>query len=190
MSRTSHLFLKLFLVALVVGGLFVVYLDARITATFSDKMWDLPAKVYARPLELFEGAALSPDGLAYELQVLGYRTVGTPRNPGEVSRYRNRFDIYTRGFNFPGERESSRRVLIEFNGKRVKGLSAGGSGIDLMRLDPVHIGGIYPQHGEDRVLVRLEDVPETLSRGLMAVEDRDFLPALGLFHFGYGQGGR
>ena len=65
MSRTSHLFLKLFLVALVVGGLFVVYLDARITATFSDKMWDLPAKVYARPLELFEGAALSPDGLAY-----------------------------------------------------------------------------------------------------------------------------
>jgi penicillin-binding protein 1B len=174
MSRTSHLFLKLFLVALVVGGLFVVYLDARITATFSDKMWDLPAKVYARPLELFEGAALSPDGLAYELQVLGYRTVGTPRNPGEVSRYRNRFDIYTRGFNFPGEREPSRRVLIEFNGKRVKGLSAGGGVVDLMRLDPVHIGGIYPQHGEDRVLVRLEDVPETLSRGLMAVEDRDF----------------
>ena len=174
MSRTSHLFIKLFLVALVMGGLFVVYLDARITATFSDKMWDLPAKVFARPLELFEGAALSPDGLAYELQVLGYRTVGTPRNPGEVSRYRNRFDIYTRGFNFPGERELSRRVLIEFNGKRVKGLSAGGSGIDLMRLDPVHIGGIYPQHGEDRVLVRLEDVPETLSHGLMAVEDRDF----------------
>ena len=59
MLRTSHLLLKLVLVSFVVGGLFVIYLDARITATFNDKMWDLPAKVYARPLELFAGAPVS-----------------------------------------------------------------------------------------------------------------------------------
>ncbi len=174
MFRTSHLLLKLSLFFAVIGGLFVIYLDARITATFSDKMWDLPARVYARPLELFEGAPVKADDFAYELRVLGYRAVNSPRNPGEFTRYRDRFDLYTRGFDFPGERESSRRVLIEFADRRVKSLSAGGRGVDLMRLDPVHIGGIYPQHGEDRALVRLREVPETLTLGLMAVEDRDF----------------
>ena len=174
MFRTNHLLLKLTLTLALLAGLLVMYLDARITATFSDKMWDLPAKVYARPLELFVGAALAPDDLAYELEVLGYRSVTSPGRPGEVSRNRSRFDIYTRGFAFPGEREVARRVLIEFGGDRVKLLSAGGRGVDLMRLDPVQIGGIFAQHGEDRVLVRLEDTPATLRDGLIAVEDRDF----------------
>ena len=174
MLRTSHLLLKLALVSFVVGGLFVIYLDARITATFNDKMWDLPAKVYARPLELFAGAPLSPDDLSYELKVLRYRSVTSARNPGEVSRFRNRFEIYTRGFDFPDEREPGRRVLIEFSGDRVNSLSARGRAVDLMRLEPMRIGGIYPQHGEDRVLARLDDIPVTLREGLMAVEDRDF----------------
>lgn len=174
MFRTSHILLKLALVALVLGSLFVIYLDARITATFSDKMWDLPAKVYARPLELFAGAAVSPADLSYELDVLGYRPVTSPRNRGEVSRNRDRFELYTRGFDFPGEREPDRRVLIEFSGDRVKSMSAGGRAVDLMRLDPVQIGGIFPQHGEDRVLVQLEDVPESFRQGLLAVEDRNY----------------
>ena len=174
MFRTSHILLKLALVALVLGALFVVYLDARITATFSDKMWGLPAKVYARPLELFAGAAVSAADLSYELDVLGYRPVASPGKPGDVSRNRDRFDLYTRGFNFPGEREPERRVVIEFSGDRVKGLSASGRTVDLMRLDPVQIGGIFPQHGEDRVLVQLADVPEQFIHGLLAVEDRDY----------------
>ena len=174
MIRTRHIVLKLFLTTLVGGGLFLIFLDARITSTFVDKMWELPARVYARPLELFAGAALAAEDLAYELEVLGYRKVTTPRSPGQVSRNRNRFEVYTRGFDFPEERESARRVLIELSGGRVKGISAGNKRIDLMRLDPVQIGGIYPQHGEDRVLVRLDDVPETLRQGLLAVEDRRF----------------
>jgi len=174
MSRTRRPLLKILLFLLVVGGLVLVYLDARITATFSGKMWELPAKVYARPLELFDGAPLTADDLAYELEVLGYRPVSSPRNPGEVARYRDRFDVYTRGFQFPGEREPARRVLIEISGRRVTALSAGGRQLDLMRLDPAHIGGIYPQHGEDRMLVRLDEVPVTLRAGLLAVEDQNF----------------
>jgi penicillin-binding protein 1B len=174
MSALRSLLLKLVAVAVVLGAMAIIYLDAQITATFSDKMWELPAKVYARPLELFVGATLSPDDLAYELDVLGYRRVDNPRGPGQVSRYRGRFDIYTRGFDFSDEREPARRVLVEFSGDRVKSLAAGGAAVDLMRLDPVQIGGIYPRHGEDRVLVKLEDVPPTLRDGLLAVEDRRF----------------
>ena len=93
MPKTRHFLFKLLLAALVAGGLFIVYLDARITATFTDKMWELPAKVYARPLDLYVGAEVAPDDLAYELQVLGYRKVTHTRAPGQVARNRSRVDI-------------------------------------------------------------------------------------------------
>jgi len=184
MIRTRHIFLKLFLAALVAGGLLLVYLDAKITSTFVDKMWELPAKVYARPLELFVGARLQPDDLAYELEVLGYRKVTKTTGPGQVARNRGRFEIYTRGFEFPGEKEPARRLLVELGGQRVQELTVGGRDIDLMRLDPVQIGGIYPLHGEDRVLVRLGDVPPTLRDGLLAVEDHRFYEHSGISFVG------
>lgn len=184
MIRTRHFFLKLFLAALVAGGLLLIYLDARITSTFTDKMWELPAKVYARPLELFAGARLGATELAYELEVLGYRKVTKTSGPGQVARNRDRFEIFTRGFEFPGEKEPARRLLVELAGQRVKALSAGGSRIDLMRLDPVQIGGIYPLHGEDRMLVQLDDVPATLRDGLLAVEDHRFYDHWGISFIG------
>ena len=154
MRKTRHLLFKLMLVIAVIGAGYLVYLDARITSTFDDKMWELPAKVYARPLELFAGAQLSPDDLAYELEVLGYRKVSAASSPGQVARNRGRFDIYTRGFDFPGEREPSRLVRVELGSNRIQGIRADSRSVDLMRLDPVQIGGIYPTHGEDRILVR------------------------------------
>ncbi len=184
MFRTRHFLLKLFLAALVAGGLLLIYLDAKVTSTFTDKMWELPAKVYARPLELFAGARLGADDLAYELQVLGYRKVTKTSGPGQVARNRDRFEIYTRGFAFPDEKEPARRLLIELAGERVKGLSASGKRIDLMRLDPVQIGGIYPLHGEDRVLIRLDDVPPGLRDGLLAVEDHRFYDHWGISFVG------
>ena len=184
MIRTRHFFLKLFLAALVAGGLLLVYLDAKITSTFVDKMWELPAKVYARPLELFVGARLEPDELAYELEVLGYRKVTRATGPGQVARNRGRFEVYTRGFEFPGEKEPARLLLVELGGQRVQELTVGGRDIDLMRLDPVQIGGIYPLHGEDRVLVRLGDVPPTLRDGLLAVEDHRFYEHSGISFVG------
>ena len=114
MIRTRHLLLKLFLAALVPAALVLIYLDAKITSTFTDKMWELPAKVYARPLELFAGARLKAEDLAYELEVLGYRSVANPGGPGQFARNRDRFEIYTRGFDFPGESELTEADTTHF----------------------------------------------------------------------------
>ncbi|MGB2680508.1 MAG: penicillin-binding protein 1B [Candidatus Competibacter sp.] len=62
-------------------GVYMLYLDAVIRAEFDQKRWAVPAKVYARPLELFEGMALSAEGLAQELKLLGYRDVNCPDEP-------------------------------------------------------------------------------------------------------------
>ena len=59
-------------------SLYMLYLDGVIRAEFDQKRWALPAKVYARPLELFEGMPLSADAFAQELDLLGYRDVNCP----------------------------------------------------------------------------------------------------------------
>ncbi len=44
----------------------------------------------------------------------------------------------------------------------------------IARLEPMLIGGIYPQHNEDRVLIKLDKVPKPLIEALIATEDRNF----------------
>lgn len=51
--------LKLGLVGLVLLAGFAIYLDAVVQEKFSGRRWTIPAKVYARPLELFNGLKLS-----------------------------------------------------------------------------------------------------------------------------------
>lgn len=62
-------------------GVYMLYLDAVIRAEFDRKRWAMPAKVYARPLELFEGMPLGADAFAQELKLLGYRDVNCPIEP-------------------------------------------------------------------------------------------------------------
>ena len=79
------LFFSLLLGALLLGalglGLYTLYLDAVIRAEFDEKRWAMPAKVYARPLELFTGMSLSADAFAQELLLLRYRDVNCPIEP-------------------------------------------------------------------------------------------------------------
>ncbi|HBS26543.1 MAG TPA: hypothetical protein DD827_05345, partial [Gammaproteobacteria bacterium] len=41
-------------------------------------------------------------------------------------------------------------------------------------MEPVRIANIYPKHNEDRVLLKLDDVPEMLQQTLLSIEDQDF----------------
>src|SRR3546814_10276687 len=52
---------------------------------FSGKRWTIPAKVYARPLELFVGRKLSRDDFLTELDALGYRRESVANGPGAAS---------------------------------------------------------------------------------------------------------
>src|SRR5690606_23139558 len=48
------------------------------------------------------------------------------------------------------------------------------SSTGIARLEPMLVGGIYPQHNEDRVLIKLNRVPKPLIQALIATEDRNF----------------
>ena len=60
-------------VCLVLAMPYVLRLDRQITDRFEGRRWELPARLYARPLELYAGKLLSPDNLDVELIQLRYR---------------------------------------------------------------------------------------------------------------------
>tara|TARA_R110000868_G_scaffold82813_5_gene233720 strand:+ start:13070 stop:15337 length:2268 start_codon:yes stop_codon:yes gene_type:complete len=173
--------IKLGLVGLVVLAVFAVYLDAVVQEKFSGKRWTVPAKVYARPLELFVGQKLAKDDFLKELDALGYRRESAVAGPGGVSVAGNNIELHSRGFQFYESTEPSQRVRVRFSGDYVAGLTqAGGGNLAVARLEPLLIGGLYPAHQEDRVLIKLEQVPQYLVETLVAIEDREFFNHFGV----------
>ncbi|WP_227519694.1 penicillin-binding protein 1B [Marinobacter sp. ANT_B65] len=158
----------------------MVYLDAVVTDRFEGRRFEVPSRVYARPMELYDGAGVSSGALERELALSGYRK-GDGAKPGSYLRNGGHFIISTRGFRFPDGDEPRRKLSLNIYGDRVQDFSVlAGDGAAIVRLEPARIGGIYPAHKEDRILVRLDDVPSLLPAALMAVEDRNFYDHFGI----------
>ncbi|MDG6401692.1 transglycosylase domain-containing protein, partial [Pseudomonas quasicaspiana] len=172
--------LKLGIVGLVVLAGFAIYLDAIVQEKFSGKRWMIPAKVYARPLELFVGQKLSKDDFLIELDALGYRRESVANGPGAAAVSGNTVDLNTRGFQFYEGTDPAQQIRVRFSGDYVADLSsANGAKLAVARLEPLMIGGLYPKNLEDRILIKLDQAPPYLLDTLVTVEDRDFY-----HHFG------
>jgi len=175
------------LVSIVMGALvaaaYVLKLDDQVKTQFAGKLWALPARVFARPLELYEGQTLFASNLEKELQLLNYTSVaGDPSGTGQYSRNGNTFKIYSRGFRFAEDTESERAFELSINKGRISSLKhLNDTGpLNLMRMEPLLIGNFYPSHNEDRVLVQLEEVSPMLIKGLIAVEDKNYYDHVGI----------
>ncbi|MEM6604612.1 MAG: penicillin-binding protein 1B [Pseudomonadota bacterium] len=179
MAMVSQLLVKVALILLCCALALVFYLDGIVTSTFQAKRYALPAMVYARPLELYVGARQKKASLVTELELLGYRRRQSVRAPGEYELRDTGIEVYTRGFEFPDGIETAIPVTVRFNDGLVTALQSSTGELDLLRLEPLLIGGIYPKHGEDRLLLPLSDAPPTLLAGLKLIEDRDFDSHLG-----------
>ena len=159
----------------------LIYLDAQVRDRFDGHRWSLPAKVYARPLELYVGKQLAAGQLQYELQQLGYRAVKQVRQPGQYLLQGGQLQVYSRGFHFSDASETGSLYNIRLQANRVLSMQgAKGQTQHLVRLEPQLIGGIYPAHNEDRELVQLTDLPNGFVQILLAVEDRAYYQHLGI----------
>ena len=163
-----------------------IHLDATVRAKFEGKRWQLPAQVYARPLELYPGAKVSKTTFLNEMKLLGYaRTSGNPDQPGsyKTGSYfsgKQWVAVNSREFRFADATQAGQAFKVDFSNDNatdaevLRIVSASGEELSWVRLEPLRIGGIYPAVKEDRTLVNLSQVPATLVQTLVQIEDRDF----------------
>ena len=185
MSRFfTHFAVPLFVVLLLVvsAGLVLssgvlVKLDHDVQAAYAGVRWVLPAQVYAAPLEIYPGDTLSATELGHELDRLGYRAQSELTGPGTYVVTATGVNVQTRDFAFWDANQASQRVVVTAQGDSLTTIKQadGGQDIPLLRFDPMLIGSIYPARGgEDRVMVKLSDIPPMVPKTLLLVEDRDF----------------
>jgi penicillin-binding protein 1B len=163
------------LAAVIVGAAWVLYLDHVVTREFQGRLWSVPARVYAEPLDLYAGAPIAADDLEQELRRLHYRSGDPAAGPGIYRRKGGDFDLHARRVRFVDELREPERVSIRAGNDSITSLRhADGSDLPVFRLDPLLVGSVFPIHGEDRIVLSPADVPPLLRSGVKVVEDRRF----------------
>ena len=166
------------IIFIVISIAYVSILDSKVVNKLDGVLWTVPAKVYARPLELAEGGKINVDSLKKELEILSYElTKGIPDTPGEFSQSQRSVNIFIRGF---GSQEPGLYRLKIENDKIDSIKRKDGISIDLIQLEPLSIGGMFPSHLQDRILLNFSQVPKDLEEMILVVEDRNFYSHKGI----------
>lgn len=169
------IFCILVIAAFLVFSIYLIRLDSVVRDKFEGKRWDIPAKVFARPLEVYTNAPVNQADFTQELKLLGYKSSENYTKSGNFVSSGNELYVHTRGFDFGDSVEPEQVLKVTFANEQVAEVSATKpSSTGIARLEPMLIGGIYPQHNEDRVLIKLDKVPKPLIEALIATEDRNF----------------
>ncbi|MEO6366311.1 MAG: penicillin-binding protein 1B [Luteimonas sp.] len=155
---------------------YMLYLNHEVGQRFGQLQWQLPTRVYARPLLLQAGMAMDVQTLKTELDAAAYRDDGAGVRPGSYVRNGGRFLVASRGFNDIDGPVGPRRIEVALSGGRVVAVrdAARKQPMRAAKLDAARIATLYGQKQEERRLVSLDEVPDQLVTGLQAVEDRDF----------------
>ncbi|MEE9425231.1 MAG: penicillin-binding protein 1B [Methylococcales bacterium] len=174
-----------FVLLLFLGFLFVTYigyLDFKVRESFNLQQWSVPAKIYARPEIVTVEGKLTTNQIVETLNDLGYRKTAKLKVAGSYTQQNSKLAIKTRPFKFWDGAEPSRVITIRYSGSKIVSLKLTDSDQSLreFRMEPVVIGRFYPALKEDRVLVSLNNVPQSLIDALIATEDRDFYQHFGL----------
>ena len=155
---------------------YTVYLNHQVTQRFGELRWQVPTRVYARPLVLAPGKAMDAATLKTELAASAYRDDGIGKAAATYAVEGARFTISSRGYNDVDGRVAPRRMELTVSGGRIASLRDADSrqALKAARLDPARIATLYGQKQEERRLIRMEEAPDLLVTGLQAVEDQDF----------------
>lgn len=160
---------------------YTLYLNHQVTERFGQLQWQLPTRVYGRPLLLAPGVAMDARALKTELDAASYREDAGER-PGSYRRDGSRWIIASRGFPDIAGPVAPSKIEVTLSGgevSRVRDLTSARR-LESIKLDPARIATLYGQKQEERRLVRVEELPDLLVTSLQAVEDRDFARHYGI----------
>jgi len=169
---------------LLLFSLYLFHLDGVVLKKFEGQRWKLPSKIYAAPLKLSEGLDVKKAALFSRLKRLSYRRVSGPvQNPGEFYQTGQEIQLYPRAFTYPNDDRLARPLRIALsNENRIERIVDINTHRELEHflVEPEVIGGFFEAEWEERRLVRLSEVPQTLIDAVIVTEDRSFFDHPGI----------
>ncbi|MEP8173241.1 bifunctional glycosyl transferase/transpeptidase [Enterobacter cloacae] len=183
------LLLKLFIVFVVLIAIYGVYLDQKIRSRIDGKVWQLPAAVYGRMVNLEPDMSISKNEMVKLLQATQYRQVTKMTRPGEFTVQAKSIEMIRRPFDFPDSKEGQVRARLTFDGDRLETIENMDNDrqFGFFRLDPRLITMLSSANGEQRLFVARNGFPDLLVDPLLATEDRHFYEHDGISLYSIGR---
>jgi len=170
---------------LIIAGLFCVgitfiYLDKQISQRFRDGVHPQPAHLFARSHQIRIDSGPDQKQLIRTLDYLGYRSVKKIAGPGTYVAVGNQMDLHLNPV--PTAPEQPSLLRIGFSNNLVSELldHQSGNNIEQVSLEPEQIGSLQLGPYEDRIALKLHEMPELLITALLVMEDREFESHIGV----------
>jgi 1A family penicillin-binding protein len=157
-----------------------LYLDRQVVNGFGAGRCRDRVRFYGAPRVVAVGAELDREGIADELESLGYRRVeATPEDPGTYHRTSRRLEVFLR----PAPRadafadRSAELVRFDLDRGRVRSIEIASTGghVEAIELDPPLLEGVLGEHWTTRARLALPDLPPHVVDAVLAAEDARFL---------------
>ncbi|MDN6682439.1 MAG: penicillin-binding protein 1B, partial [Enterobacterales bacterium] len=183
------LLIKLALIVFVLLAIYGFYLDQQIRGRIDGKVWQLPATVYGRMVDLEPGMSYSKKEMVNLLEGMQYRQVSRITRPGEFSVNGNNIDLLRRPFDFPDGKEGQIHARLVFSNDRLSQIQNMDNQrqFGFFRLDPRLITMLQSPNGEQRLFVPRSGFPDLLVDTLIATEDRHFYQHDGISFYSIGR---
>ena len=169
------------IVAALCGGAAVLALlygqaERDVHARLAGPVWVHTGKVWSGPLRLWRGLELSPEELALDLQAAGYARVSTATQRGDFQVGQSDVLVRVPAARGPTYTTLEQDVHISFTAGRISAISPRAR----VELAPAALAGLRGADNEDRVPIRLADLPSHVPRAVLAMEDARFYSHTGI----------
>ncbi|WP_426576058.1 bifunctional glycosyl transferase/transpeptidase [Xenorhabdus stockiae] len=170
------LLLKILIVLAVLIGIYGFYLDGKIRHRIDGRVWQLPAAVYGRMVNLEPGMNYSKAEMIRLLEGMQYRQVTKTTRAGEFVVRGNSIEMLRRPFDFPDGKEGQIQARLTFDDNQLTSIEnmENQRQFGFFRLDPKLITMMQSANGEQRLFVPRSGFPDLLVQTLLETEDRYF----------------
>src|SRR6266511_4344268 len=135
----------------------LAHFTSVVVKRFEGHRWNLPSRIYSDMFVLRAGDA------------------GAPSRAGHFRRSANVIEVFPRDFRYPGKFFRGFPSRIEFASGKVASIrDSSGEPSPALVVEPELLGSVFGEEFQDRTLVRLEDLPQSLKDAVLVTEDRDF----------------
>jgi penicillin-binding protein 1B len=163
----------LLLVGIGIGTYYWVSFGRMIDQRLSGHIQQTTARIYAAPMHIYMGEALTVVDMANHLQRAGYSELDVTGTPGRYILHGNEIEIRPSADSYFGAKN---RLVIDFTAagiQKIRSMDTGGA-LDSAEVEPELLTSLFDSTREKRRAISYNDIPRILRDAVLSVEDRRF----------------